>query len=92
MICHGGRMQLSAANLLIASQQAARANPRPAPEAQAQFANALAREKGVETADFAPMDFKKAPAPETPALAPATAPAAPYGGAMRLGANIDIRV
>jgi hypothetical protein len=85
-------MQLSAANLLIASQQAARAHPRPAPDARAQFASALAQEKGVEPAGFEPMDFKKTAAPQSAAPAAPTAASTPYGGAMRLGANIDIRV
>ncbi|MBS0472585.1 MAG: hypothetical protein JSR60_16045 [Proteobacteria bacterium] len=83
-------MQLSAANLIIASQQAARANARPSPEAAAQFAGALAKEKGVEGAGFEPMDFKSAP--QKPQSTPAAAPSAPYSGAMRIGATVDIRV
>ncbi|HEY0107405.1 MAG TPA: hypothetical protein VGB91_15095 [Rhizomicrobium sp.] len=82
-------MQLSAANLLIASQQLARGNAKPTPDAPAQFASALAKQKGVE--GFEPMNFKSAPAPSAPAPAPA-APAKSYNLAARLGANIDIRV
>ena len=81
-------MQLSAANLLIASQQLARGAARPAPEAQAQFTAALKKESGVE--GFAPMEFRTA-APAKPApAAPAQAPS--YGGTARIGANLDIRV
>jgi hypothetical protein len=86
-------MQLSAANLLIASQQIARGAAQPAPGAQAQFASALAKEGGVSPASFEPMDFKQAAAPAKAAVAaPAQPPAAGYGGASPLGANIDIRV
>ena len=85
-------MQLSAANLLIASQQLARgAAAKPDAGAQAQFTAAL-KEKGVETADFAPMEFKQAaPAKPSPA-APATTPQTGYNASQRLGANLDIRV
>ncbi len=83
-------MQLSAANLLIASQQIARGATRPPADAQAQFASALAKENGV--ASFEPMEFHAA----TPAKAASpTAPASPpsgYSGSTRLGANLDIRV
>ena len=84
-------MQLSAANLLIASQQIARGAAKPSPEAHAQFTAALAKEKGVETSSFEPMDFKQTQAKPSPAMA---APAQPtgYNAASRLGANIDIRV
>lgn len=82
-------MQLSAANLLIASQQIARGAAKPSPEAHAQFTAALAKEKGVETSSFEPMDFKQTQAKLSPA-AP-TQPAG-YNAASRLGANIDIRV
>ena len=89
-------MQLSAANLLIASQQLARgqAAAKPDANAQAQFASALAKEKGVETADFAPMEFKQA-APAKPArstVLPAATPATGYNPGQRLGGNLDIRV
>ena len=84
-------MQLSAANLLIASQQIARGAAKPSPEAHAQFTAALAKEKGVETASFEPMDFKQTQA-KPPLATPAPAPPAGYNAASRLGANIDIRV
>jgi hypothetical protein len=85
-------MQLSAANLLIASQQIARGNAQPAAQPAQQFASALKESGGVD--GFAPMEFKQAPAKAAPApAAPAATPAQPaYGGAMRLGANIDITV
>jgi hypothetical protein len=93
MFCEGGAMQLSAANLLIASQQIARGATQPSPDARAQFTAALAKEKGVDSASFEPMDFKQsAPTAKATPAAPAQTPSAGYGGAMRLGANIDIRV
>ncbi|HXC56525.1 MAG TPA: hypothetical protein VNU97_14600 [Rhizomicrobium sp.] len=86
-------MQLSAANLLIASQQIARGASQPSPQAQAQFASALAKEKGADAMGFAPMDFKQtAPAATPSQAAPAQASAAGYGTASPLGANLDIRV
>jgi hypothetical protein len=92
MFCEAAAMQLSAANLLIASQQLARGAAKPAPDAQAQFAAALAKEKGVQSAGFEPMDFKQA-GPARPASgAPAQAPATGYNAAARMGANLDIRV
>jgi hypothetical protein len=89
MFCESAPMQLSAANLLIASQQLAGKGAQPAAQ-PAQFASALKESGGID--GFAPMDFKAA-APGKPqsAAAPA-APQASYGGATRLGANIDIRV
>lgn len=94
MFGHRAAMQLSAANLLIASQQIARGSHPPSPQAQAQFAAALAKEKGVEPAQFEAMDFKRAapaaaakPAPAAPAQPPATG----YNAAAPIGANLDIR-
>jgi hypothetical protein len=85
MFCESAPMQLSAANLLIASQQPARAGAQPA-----QFTSALKESGGVDS--FAPMEFKTAtPAKPQPAAALA-APQAGYNGAMRIGATIDIRV
>lgn len=81
-------MQLSAANLLIASQQIARGVQPPQREVKAQFAGALAKEG---SASFEPMDFKTI-GPEAPAAAVATARATSYGKSCPLGANIDIRV
>ncbi|MEJ0042961.1 MAG: hypothetical protein WDM81_12485 [Rhizomicrobium sp.] len=85
-------MQLSAANLLIASQQIARGAQRTAPDAQAKFASALAQENGAEAADFAPMDFKQTAPAKATSSAPAQAPAAGYNTSGRLGANLDIRI
>ena len=91
MFCESAGMQLSAANLLIAAQQLGRGAARPLPDAQAQFAGALAKEKGVEGAGFEPMEFRAA-APVKPA-APAAAPASPSNsGPVRLGSHVDIRV
>ncbi len=84
-------MQLSAANLLIASQQIARGATRVSPDAQAQFTAALAKEKGPETAGFEPMDFKRTtPAAKPSAAAPTTAPG--YNAASPIGGQLDIRV
>jgi len=77
-------MQLSAANLLIAAQQAAKAFPAPRPEGSA-FSAALAK----EAAPFEPLPFKDAPASERQAPAP-SAPV-PTASA-RLGSQVDIRV
>jgi hypothetical protein len=92
MFWHGGAMQLSAANLLIASQQIARG--QPSRDAQAQFAAALAKEKaaGAATA-FEPMEFKPAAAEAQPGLPVSPEPSArPHGQSRTLGANLDIRV
>ncbi|MEI9991088.1 MAG: hypothetical protein WDM86_13710 [Rhizomicrobium sp.] len=85
-------MQLSAANLLIASQQLARGAQRAAPDAQAKFASALAQENGAEATDFAPMEFKQTAPPKASPAGPAQGPAAGYNMSGRLGANLDIRV
>jgi hypothetical protein len=91
MFCDGGGMQLSAANLLIASQQLAR--PRAAADAPAQFAAALSKASNTKAAGFEAMDFKQtAPAKPAQAAAPAAAPATGYNMSGRLGANLDIRV
>ena len=86
-------MQLSAANLIIASQQLARGAAKPAADG-GQFAQALAKEKGVKETDaFEALDFKQAAAPaKAVAAAPAQAPATGYGGARSMGGNLDIRV
>ena len=85
-------MQLSAANLLIASQQIARGVQQPPRDAQVQFAAALAKEKSVAGAtSFEPMDFKQT-APDTHASAAASPRPAAYGASSPLGANLDIRV
>jgi PAB1-binding protein PBP1 len=90
MFCESGDMQISAANLLIASQQVSRGGAQPAAQ-PAQFASAL--KDGGEVDGFAPMEFKAAaPAKAQPAASPASAPQSGYGGATRIGANIDIRV
>lgn len=87
-------MQLSAANLIIASQQLARGAAKPSGDAAAQFTQALAREKGVkETAAFEALGFRPATAPaKSAAAAPAQSPATSYNATAALGANVDIRV
>jgi hypothetical protein len=98
MFGQAGAMQLSAANLLIASQQIARGVQQPSPDAQAKFAAALAKEKTAPgAAAFEPLEFTKAATPPSSAPAPSATPAAStpataYGRASPLGANIDIRV
>jgi len=83
-------MQLSAANLIIASQQLARsAKPQAGGP---QFAQALAKEQGTnEAVAFEAIDFKPAAAPAKPAAA-APVPVASYGAGRPLGGNLDIRV
>jgi hypothetical protein len=84
-------MQLSAANLIIASQQIARAQAQPSADAGPQFTAAL-KANNVETSDFEPMTFKQA-APAAKTDSPATTPSAPgYGQSALLGGTIDIRV
>lgn len=86
-------MQLSSANLLIASQQIARGVQPPSPQAQAQFTAALAKETGLKPAGFEPMDFKQTAAPVKVALGTqAQAPMAGYNAGAALGANLDIRI
>jgi hypothetical protein len=77
-------MQLSAANLLIASQQAAKATPRPDAKA---FAAAM------EKAAFEPLAFKEvAAAPKAaPQVQPTSQPPAQNAFA-RLGSQLDIKV
>jgi hypothetical protein len=89
MFCEACGMQLSAANLLIASQQIARGQQKVAPDARAQFTAALAKEKDVQPAAFEPMEFKQTAA--APAQAASAQPAA-YNAAARVGSQIDIRV
>ena len=84
-------MQLSGANLLIASQQAARGGAQQPAGQPVQFASAMQESGGVD--GFAPMEFKQSAAPAKAAPAPAAATQAPaYNGAMRLGSTIDITV
>ena len=87
-------MQLSAANLLVASQQIARAAQPPAPDAQAKFAALLAKEKpAAAAATFEPLEFALAAPPATRQAPPANeAPAGGSGARGPLGANVDIRV
>ena len=85
-------MQLSAANLLIASQQIARGTQQAPRDAQAQFAAALVKEKSAAGAAlFEPVDFKHAAPEQSPASAAAPQPTA-YGQSSPLGAKVDIRV
>ena len=93
-------MQLSAANLLIASQQLTKTNG-PAPKVEAQFAlpsperssgfaqagKALAKETGTD--GFSALSFKQTAtaAPQTPAQ-----PAQGYGQNQRPGSQLDIRI
>jgi hypothetical protein len=87
-------MQISGANLLIASQQAAQAQSNKAQSAQttpagANFMAALAKTKKSDEL-FAPLDFKAAEAP-APATTPAATPTG-YNPGQRPGSTLDIRV
>ena len=84
-------MQLSAANLLIASQQLARPAAATSANAQAQFAAAIAKEKGVDAA-FEPMAFRQMAPGEPAPSAPSPRPDAGYRAGTGLGAQLDIRV
>jgi hypothetical protein len=82
-------MQLSAANLLVASQQPLKSQAAQ-PGGAAQFAQALAKEAGVAAPDgFAPMAFKQTAAP---ASAPQVQPTQGYAQSLRPGSQLDIRV
>ena len=75
-------MQISAANLLIASQQGAKAAPR----SDGAFATALAKEKpGFESLAFKQMETTVQPAPQAK-------PPAPPIAAAPVGSQVDIRV
>ena len=78
-------MQLSAANLLIASQQLTKTNG-PAPKVEAQFAKALAQETGTDS--FSALPFKQTAAPQAPAAQQAPS----YSQAQRPGSQLDIRI
>ena len=93
MICQAASMQLSAANLLIASQQLTRSTQPIPRDAAAQFAVVLAKEKSASsTAAFEPIEFPQAAAaevhsaPATPLQPTATSAPTP------VGSRIDIRV
>ena len=75
-------MQLSAANLLIAAQQAARQIPQPNAKA---FSAALATESAKDDL-FAPLDFKQAAPVSTPRPEPSRETAGPAG------TRLDIRI
>jgi hypothetical protein len=76
-------MQLSAANLLLAAQQAIR--PAPQPKAGA-FTAELSGAQGKDDG-FAPLDFKQTAEP-----APQSRPAPAQTTPSRPGAALDIRV
>ena len=76
-------MQISAANLLVASQQAAKA--APAAPSDGAFAATLAKEKP----GFEPLTFKQA---EAQPPSQAAKPAAPQTALAPLGSQVDIRV
>jgi hypothetical protein len=81
MFCEVGRMQLSAASLLIAAQQSAKPQPQ---QAASSFASAMGEHQKSE--DFAPIDFKQ------PAKPQSAAASASQSAPSRMGAAIDIRV
>ena len=76
-------MQLSAANILIAAQQATKQVPQAQPNAKA-FASALADH--ANGGSFAPLDFKQT------ATVPAPQPTAQKSSAPQLGGQNDIRI
>jgi hypothetical protein len=94
-------MQISGANLLMASQQAAQTQSVKAQSVKAQsaqatpagvnFMAALAKTKKNDEL-FAPLDFKPADAPAPAPAAAAAAPPAGYNPDQRPGSTLDIRV
>jgi len=86
MFCDRQDMNLSAANLLAAAQQAARQIQQPQPNAKA-FSDALSSANAKDDL-FAPLDFK-----QTVSAAPIQArPQPSQNPAQRPGANLDIRI
>jgi hypothetical protein len=77
-------MQISAANLLLASQQGAK--PAPAVRPDGAFATALANKEPV----FEPLAFKPVETSARPA--PQAKPPAPPMASAPMGSQIDIRV
>ncbi len=91
MFGQAGAMQLSAANLLIASQQIAR-GVQPPPH-DAQFAATLAKENSAPAAAaFEPIEFKQAAPDQSPSTTAAMPGTTAFGRASPLGGNVDIRV
>jgi hypothetical protein len=87
-------MQISTANLLIASQPQAAAQAQPAP-AQAAFSAQLEKTAKAGDTGFEPIAFKAGLAPAAETARPAAAakqPARAYGQAQRLGSNLDLSV
>jgi hypothetical protein len=95
MIGQSGRMQISAANLLLAAQQSPQASAKPGTA----FTDALAAGEATKSAKkplFSPPDFSDEAKPEAAPRAVAAAPAAqasPMRAAMAApGSQLDIRV
>jgi hypothetical protein len=80
-------MQISAANLLLAGQQA-----KPAQANKAAFEIALQANKPEAGEGFEALLFKPAAASKQAQAAPAGAPAQPYTAPKPLGSQIDIRI
>jgi hypothetical protein len=87
MFCDGCSMNLSAANLLAAAQQAVRQVQQPQPNAKA-FSAALSSASAKDDL-FAPLDFKQS-MPSAPPAMPQTQSGLVTG--QRPGANLDIRI
>ena len=77
-------MQISAANLIVAAQQAPNAAVRPAAPA-----HIVAKPEAKDPSDFEPMSFKQA-APDKPA--PAASAQGPSTTSLPIGSQVDIRV
>jgi hypothetical protein len=81
-------MQISAANLLLAGQQA-----KPAQANKAAFETALHTKKPEAAEGFEALLFKPAAASKQAQAAPAAAgPAQPYTAPKPVGSQIDIRI
>jgi hypothetical protein len=93
MICEVGRMQISAANLLLAGQQQVR-GAQQQPVASSAFGAALNGKTPEVSGDgFETMLFKQTTAaPKAPAAPAVSGPAQPYATAKPPGSQIDIRV
>lgn len=85
-------MQISAANLLIASQQLARGVQQTPRDGHVQFAAALAKEKNLPAVTpFAPLEFEAA-APQTQTGSVAAPRVTDSSSPGPIGTKIDIRV
>lgn len=92
MFWERGAMQISAANLLLAGQQA-KAPQQGANKAAFEAALQAKKPEAASTDGFESLLFKQsAPTPSAPAAAASSGPAQPYAALKPPGSQIDIRI